>query len=390
MTWQGRPLGSIEPAVAHRPTIGDGDLVYPASRHLFAGEPESLKTIAAYAIALERIRTPVPGAAAPWVALVDWEMGAQLARQRFAEMGATLDELDQIVHFEPDAAPTPSELAAAILQPTPAALVIYDASAGAYGVAGLDDNKRQDVERFGKLFITPLWKAGVATIVLDHVTKSKDGRGRWPIGSERKHGGADVVLGFEIVKQLARGGDGLIRIVTHKDRFGFLPRPRAAELELHSDPQTHAITWTWHAPSAADDEAEWIPTVLMEKVSRYLELHPDGANRSAIYDGVSGKRPFLVTAVTKLLDHQYAEEIVPGKKGTAIRARKPFRAESFPGSQTVPDGSRNGPSPIVPPFPPPTGGNGNGNDHDQDEVERLAAKYQDLTDAPEPKLGGTP
>ena len=41
--------------------------------------------------------------------------------------------------------------------------------------------------------ITPLWKAGVSTVVLDHEPKSG---GRTIIGSERKAGQADVHLRF--------------------------------------------------------------------------------------------------------------------------------------------------------------------------------------------------
>lgn len=93
----------------------------------------------------------------------------------------------------------------------PLQLAVFDASAGAFDAAGLDDNARKDVERFSALFIRPLWHAGVATILIDHVVKAKDHRGRYSIGSERKMGGVDVHLGFEVVEQISRGQDGLAR-----------------------------------------------------------------------------------------------------------------------------------------------------------------------------------
>ena len=65
------------------------------------------------------------------------------------------------------------------------------------------------------------------------------------IGSERKLGTVDVHLGFESVWPLHRGSDGHIKVVTHKDRPGFLPRPNAAEIVLESDPVSHRVSWTF-------------------------------------------------------------------------------------------------------------------------------------------------
>ena len=58
-------------------------------------------------------------------------------------------------------------------------------------------------------FITR-WSAGART------------RGAFAIGSERKVGGVDVHLCFEVVLPIKRGGRGLYKIVTHKDRLGRL------------------------------------------------------------------------------------------------------------------------------------------------------------------------
>ena len=120
--------------------------------------------------------------------------------------------------------------------------MIIDAAAGAYALQGLDDNSRGDVETFTALYVQTFRLRGVATLVLDHVSEERrQGRGAFAIGCERKVGGADVHLGFETTLPLVRGGRGLYKITTHKDRLGHLPRPKAAELELRSDPETHAL-----------------------------------------------------------------------------------------------------------------------------------------------------
>jgi hypothetical protein len=167
---------------------------------------------------------------------------------------------------------------------------IIDAAIGAYDASDLDDQSRKDAERFAGMWVKPLWQNGVATIVLDHVVKKESNRGSYAIGSERKAGGVDIHIGCHAIKKLHRGSTGLIRLDTHKDRPAWLDRPHPAELELVSDPVTHAISWTFRPASATASETGdgWKPTVLMQRVSEYVAAHP-GATRNAIEKDVRGK-----------------------------------------------------------------------------------------------------
>ena len=56
MSWEPLNLANVglRPAIA--PAIGGVNLIYPGKRHVFSGPPESAKTLAAYAIALDEIR----------------------------------------------------------------------------------------------------------------------------------------------------------------------------------------------------------------------------------------------------------------------------------------------------------------------------------------------
>jgi hypothetical protein len=345
VSWEGVELSRVTESAPVLPTVGAGQLIYPGGRHWFSGEPESGKTIAAYAIGLEVLRCAAD-ANRPWVCLVDFEMSAHLARQRFIEMGASDDELCNILYVSPDAGPTEDDWRDVILDPAPA-LMIYDAFAGAAALLGIDDHRGKDIERFAATYIVPAWEAGVSTIVLDHVTKSRENRGRWSIGSERKLGISDVALGFDAIKRPRRGHDGLINIKTHKDRFGHLNRPQAAALHLHSDRATHAITWSWSKPTAAvEPGTEWRPTVYMDRVSQYLEQH-GSSSRTAIYNAGLGKREFLVHAVTHLVDGATSKTTVPGSfpsNRSATRnpvprfpsRSRPFPRPRFPSVPTVP------------------------------------------------------
>ena len=102
-----------------------------------------------------------------------------------------------------------------------------------------------------RLWIEPFRLCDVATIVIDHVPKSLENRGRFAIGSERKVGSTDVHLGFEVVEPVRRGANGLYRVMVHKDRLGYLHRPKAAEFVLVSDPDTYAIT-AWFVLETSD------------------------------------------------------------------------------------------------------------------------------------------
>jgi GNAT superfamily N-acetyltransferase len=319
-TWAPQNLAELDDEPPVRPTLGEVGIVYPGKRHVFSGPQESAKTLAAYVIGLEVIR------AGQSIVLIDFEMGQWDARRRLIELGATMPELAAIAYVEPSerAEGTVIERLVA-LEP---GLVIIDAAAGAFDIQALDDNKRQDVERFARVFVHPFWRAGIATIVLDHVVKNAEARGKYAIGSERKVGGADVHLGFEVVTPIKRGGHGLYKIVTHKDRGGFLKRGKLAEFELVSDPQSHAIRWTLKAPAEGDEEHPFRPTTLMEKVSRYLELQPDPVPMGAVEEAVSGSRDYVRLAIQTLVDDGFVVENPGPRKARMMEIQRAYREEN--------------------------------------------------------------
>ena len=172
--WTGRPLGQVADTKSPEPTVGaGGDTVYPGARHIFMGEPESGKTIAVYAIALEE------SAADPWAG---WRSSTsrwtELACRRFREMGATDQEavVDRSSASHPTPRPGPARPTCSsgrddmLFNPL---LVVYDSWAGAF----LRPRARRQQARniCSRLHRSPR-SNGITTIVLDHVTKSREGR----------------------------------------------------------------------------------------------------------------------------------------------------------------------------------------------------------------------
>jgi hypothetical protein len=374
VNWQPLNLAAADyDVLPERPVIGG--LLYAGKRHGVSGPPESIKTVFAWILAREHVR------AGNAVAVVDFEMGPHATRRLLLDLGFTLEELrDQVLYFESPEEPGSADINEIV--EANVTLVVIDAAAGAYDASGLDDNKRQDVEKFARAWVRPLFEVGITTVLIDHVTKNVETRGKYMIGSERKLGGLDVHLGLELVGQpLTRGGSAVIKVRVHKDRGAHLTRPVAAELELQSKAETHRITWAWKAPASSVSSGEdWRPTIYMERVSRHLERHGP-MSRTTVYKAGLGKRELLVQAVGCLLDVGNLTE-----DGSLLVPTVPFRREEagslvpkrFP---TVPGTGKPTGSPSSPAY---KAGTGNGEpledelDRLQAEADRLEAKYAEV------------
>jgi len=345
-SWHPINLADLAEQPPLQPTLGLG-IAYPGKRHVFSGPQESAKTLAAYALGLVVIRD------GKRIVIIDFEMGAYDARDRLRDLGATNTELAQILYVDPSEPATPERIAG--LAERRPALVIVDAAAGAYDLQGLDDNKRSDVERFTRVYVKQFWKAGIATVVLDHVVKNADDRGKYAIGSERKVGGADVHLGFEVITPIKRGSAGLYKIVTHKDRGGWLKRGTLANLELDSDPDTHQIGWKLTQPEPVDDEHPFRPTRLMEKVSRHLGQQEHPVSKNSVCEVLGGRRQYVLTAIDILCVEGFATADQEGIHHVRHYLENEDQTQVVPGgSQVVPGtgsvGGGSGGSPGSPPY----------------------------------------
>lgn len=357
--WRRRDLTRPELLVPPDPPAIQG-LLYAAKRHVLSGPQESAKTLIAYHLLLQAHRDGHP------VAIVDFEMGEHAATRLLVDLGATPSELANLYYTEPDGPPTPDDITSLTTHGTRYALI--DAAAGAFDATGLDDNSRKDAETFARLWIRPLWQRGIATLLLDHVTKDRESRGKYAIGSERKTGAADIHLGFDALKALSRGGNGLVKATVHKDRPGFLARPTAAMLDLTSAPDTHAITVQIRDPHPTDDHGDFRPTIYMERVSRALEKNDGPMSRNEIEEAVKGKRDYVRDALDWLLKDGHTTEIDGPRRARIVTLLKPYLK---PQDDLAPTSPPPRPGEVVvsspdfaPPRPPLTGGEGEDGGHD--------------------------
>lgn len=349
--WQPIDLAQIPDEPPAKPELGGLGLAYRGKRHVFSGPQESAKTLAAYVLGLSVLRT---GGA---FCLIDFEMGRWDARTRLRELGATSEELGSIVYFEPEGRMperVPGEVVASVGERD--AIVLIDAAAGAFAFEELDDNKRMDVERFAMVYVEPFRRAGIATLVLDHVVKSSEARGNYAIGSERKVGQTDVHLGFSVVRPISRGDHGLYKVTTHKDRGGCLKRGHLCDFRLDSDPDTHAISWEFVAPQVVDEAHPFRPTGLMESVSRYLERIMEPVPRGQIENEIKGKRDYIRLALDVLTSEGYLVESEGARGARLYLCAEAYREGSDLAPDLAPTSPRDPVESTSPPRPSPYGG----------------------------------
>jgi hypothetical protein len=330
MSWERLNLASSEFATPPEPPAFSG-LIYRGARHLLIGEPETFKTTVGWIVALEAKRGH-----GLIVAAIDFESGPAGTRRLLTDLGATHDELGAIYYVAPDQPPSRDDITA-ILDAN-VGLVILDATAGAFSLSGLDDNKRADAEHFSTTWIEPFWRANIATIAIDHVPKNLEGRGRFAIGSERKVGAADVVLSLEAAKTMTRGGDGLVRVTVFKDRPGFLLRPTAAEIEFTSDPETHAITWAFKTPSAEESTgSSFEPTHLMGHARAFLAQQTEPVSFHVVEEAIPGQRKWRRVAINKLIEHREVTETKGSRNARLLQLNptSPDLAPTSPGELTT-------------------------------------------------------
>lgn len=318
-------------------------LFYQNALHVIAAEPESGKTFLAVWLAVQTMKD------GRRVTYVDFESHPAQILSRALQLGATPDMMrgddPPFRYLRPHDAITadPSMLGEFDAACHGSDLVILDGMTEALSIHSLDQNSSNDIARFYDLLPRRARRAsGAAVVMIDHVTKAKDTRDRWAIGSQHKLAGVDVMYLLAPVEPLAQGRHGYARLTISKDRGGHVRQHslggRVAG-DFHLD-ATGTATRAWvegvdGIPRAPDGSER--PTIIMEKISRWLEDPANaGAYTRAIRSAKLGSNEHVNNALHRLRVENWVRV---DTQGGAHRhyVEKPFRADDDP-AQTTSEG----------------------------------------------------
>ncbi len=248
------------------------------------------------------------------VVFVDFEDGPAGIVGRLLALGVDRQVIaSRFDYRSPDGALRHAERDALAGEVAAADLLVIDACTEALAAQAL--SSKDDVDVASWLALLPRWaaKLGPAVLVLDHVVKDAENRGRWATGSGHKLAGLDgVALTLESVQPGGVGMVGRSRLYCSKDRHG--------QVRPHSVPSTGGKAWladlvvdssgafteaVLHPPTT--QEGSFVPTLVMGKVSDVLVAAGRQLSKSEVEDRVGGRAAVVRQAIAALQDAGHIE-----------------------------------------------------------------------------------
>jgi hypothetical protein len=359
-------------------TRTDGiNLIYPGKVHDFHGESESGKSLIVQALAAVELN------AGQQVAYIDYEDAPGPITNRLLQLGATPTQIrDQFTYIRPETSPYAiteldqwRELLGRQLR-----LVIIDGVTDALGQSGAASKDNDEVSTWHRMIPRMLsTSTGAAVILIDHVIKNTETRGRFAIGGQAKMATLDgASFSVEPVEVIGKGLKGSISLRVGKDRPGEVRAhcgayrssdrsQEAARIIIDSTGDDNRISFQFDPPDTNvtdrhdDDGKPFKPTGVMEKVSRLLEAERQPMSFRQVEtayrdDGGRAKRQTFADAVNLLSDGGYITEEPGPRNARLFRSATVYRQKSDPEADAYEPPLNDLIAPTTPPSPnrPPT------------------------------------
>jgi hypothetical protein len=329
-SWKPRDLGALLDGTVERvaPTLlprSDGRLLlYPGKVHSIHGESESGKSLILMG---EAARIMNEGGDVLWVT---FDSDAEEDIPRAVRFGCSKETLmAHLTYVQPDEPPqrVPEDYKALFVHRY--ALAVIDGVTDAVGLltGGAKGDPNEVYSAFSRIFPRKLaTKTGAAVVLVDHVAKDVEGRGRFAIGAQAKMaeltGAAYLVEPDKDAAPMA-GGIGTAVIRVGKDRPAGVRRycgPRRARdrtqeaARVTFDDTGEFTIMTVDPPAmdpfettdAVDGPAVDMPYGLMQTISEVLEPKSGGMTKGDIEAAVKGKASRKRLAMSQLVDLGYA------------------------------------------------------------------------------------
>lgn len=332
--------GTHTPEVATLLPRSDGAcLLYPGRLHSFHGESESGKSLVAQAEAARLL------AEGERVLFLDFESDAATVVPRLIALGAPTAAIrDHLRYVRPHEPPTDAAGMRALdgLLSTRYALAVIDGLTDALGLLGASSLDLDEVSKFMRNFPRRVARStGAATVVIDHVTKAQDTRGRFAVGSQAKMNaldGAGYVV--EVVQPLGLGLRGVVSMRVAKDRPGTV-RPvcgtyrkgdrtqEACRVIFDATGDDGRTVVEVDAPAARvgdeSDAGQFRPTWYMKRVSEFLDGRREPASGRVILDHIGGKAEHVRRALALMIDEGYVRTAKGPKNAVLHALTRPYR-----------------------------------------------------------------
>jgi hypothetical protein len=302
-------------------------LFYRCRVHMVVGEPETGKGWLVLRACAERLRL------GEHVLYIDFEDTAAGIVARLRALGVTDDRILEFFHYvrpdDPLGNVDPRTIAPGVT------LVVLDGTTEALALFGLRLESNTDQAQLLTLVARPFAESGAAVVIVDHVPKDREHRGRGAIGAQHKLAGTDVTYVVKSITPFGRGMTGRSKLLVDKDRPGFIRAVSAGakvvgEIAFESDPETGAMAVEVFPATA--EQGGFRPTALMERISRFLEGRDEPVSQRTVRDGVRGQTEAKALALERLISEGYVT-VTDGPRGAKLhRLSGPFRS----GTSVVP------------------------------------------------------
>lgn len=300
------------------------------------------------------------------VIYIDYEDSARNVVKRLLLLGVSGEQIIGHLHYvRPSAKPSsPTSLGGwreTLDYADTATLAIIDGVTSCLAYAGLDSNSGDDIAAWYNTMPRLISACGPAVVLIDHVVKSKDNRGRYAGGSMQKLALIDgISYSVDMTKPVGKGVRGTIVIKSGKDRISEIEEHcavswssngshlrEAARIEINStDPKLMRVTIARPNMMPSDETTRQRglerPTGLMEKISRIIENAPEEPNQTEIIellkdDGSSARKTTVLTAINRLLEGEWISNRSGRNNRNIYASVRPYRQMDDPKSDAFVD-----------------------------------------------------
>lgn len=208
-------------------------------------------------------------------------------------------------------------------------LVVIDGVAEALTRDGLSEDKANEVVQWIERVPRRFARSGAAVVMLDHVGKDRENRGRWARGSGAKLGAIDgAAYEVKVISAFSRHRAGSMRITIAKDRPGAVGELGSVAAVVHFEPAGDGVVVRMRLePPPRDTNEKWEPTGVMERISHELErasLAGVELRASDVRGSIGVKTSLASKAIEELTTKGFIRIVQKGRM-RVIRLIKPYR-----------------------------------------------------------------